>query len=52
MDIDVGLHEATNTKVYSFNDPDSGSTVVQIPMEKVLNMVADILRQLEAEGKR
>jgi uncharacterized FlaG/YvyC family protein len=52
MDVLVGLHEETNTKVYNFVDPDSGDTVVQIPMEKVLNMVAGLLRQLESEGRR
>jgi hypothetical protein len=52
MDVEVGYHEETNTKVYNFVDPDSGDTVVQIPIENVLNMVAGILRQLEAEGKR
>jgi hypothetical protein len=52
MDVEVGFHEETNTKVYNFVDPDSGDTVVQIPIENVLNMVAGILRQLEAEGKR
>ena len=52
MDVEVGFHEETNTKVYNFVDPDSGQTVVQIPIENVLNMVAGILRQMEAEGKR
>lgn len=52
MDVEVGFHEETDTKVYNFVDPDSGKTVVQIPIENVLNMVAGILRQLEAEGKR
>ena len=52
MDVEVGIYEATNTKVYNFVNPDSGDTVVQIPIEAVLDMVADILRQLEAEGKR
>jgi hypothetical protein len=52
MDVEVGFHEETNTKVYNFVDPDSGDTVVQIPMEKVLNMIAGILQQLEAEGRR
>ena len=52
MDVQVGIHEATNLKIYNFVDPGSGKTVVQIPIEAVLDMVADILRQLEAEGKR
>jgi hypothetical protein len=52
MDVEVGYHEETDTKVYNFVDPDSGSTVVQIPVEQVLDLVASILRQLEAEGKR
>jgi hypothetical protein len=52
FDVEVGVHEATNTKTYSFVDPDTGSTVVQIPAENVLNLVASILRQLEAEGHR
>jgi len=52
MDVEVGYHEETATKVYSFVDPDSGATVVQIPIHNVLDMVANILQQLEAEGKR
>jgi uncharacterized FlaG/YvyC family protein len=52
MDVEVGFHEETNTKIYNFVDPDSGSTVVQIPVEQVLDLVASILRQMEAEGKR
>lgn len=52
MDVEVGVHEETNTRVYNFVNPDSGDTVVQIPIQAVLDLVADILRQLEAEGKR
>lgn len=52
VDVEVGIYEETNTKVYNFVDPDSGSTIVQIPIEAVLDLVADILRHLEAEGKR
>jgi uncharacterized FlaG/YvyC family protein len=52
MDVEVGLHEETNTKIYNFVDPDSGDTVVQIPVQNVLNLVASILRRMEAEGPR
>jgi hypothetical protein len=52
MDVQIGIHEETNTKVYSFVDPDSGDTVVQIPIPNVLNLVASILRRMEAEGQR
>ena len=52
MDIQIGEHAATKTKTYHFVDPDTGDTVVQIPVENVLDLVASILRQMEAEGKR
>ncbi|MCU1487288.1 MAG: hypothetical protein JWN67_4034 [Actinomycetia bacterium] len=52
MDVEVGFHEETNTKIYNFVDPDSGDTVVQIPVQNVLNLVASILRRMEAEGQR
>jgi hypothetical protein len=52
IDVQMGLHEATNTTTYDFVDPDSGQSLNQIPAEKVLNLVALIIRQLEAEGRR
>ena len=52
MDVNIGEHAPTKTKVYNFVDPDTGSTVVQIPIENVLDLVASILQQMEAEGKR
>ena len=52
VDIEVGFHEATNTRVYSFVDPDSGTTLVQIPISSVLDMVAKLVHQMEAEGQR
>jgi uncharacterized FlaG/YvyC family protein len=52
MDVRLGVHEATGTRTYNFVDPDSGQSVNQIPAEKVLNLVALIIRQLEAEGRR
>lgn len=48
----VGIDEATNRKVYDFVDPESGDSVVQIPAEAILNLIAKILQQLEAEGLR
>jgi hypothetical protein len=52
MDVEIDYHEATGTKIYNFVDPDSGDTVVQIPIANVLNLVASILQRLEAEGQR
>jgi hypothetical protein len=52
IDVQLGRHEATNTQTYNFVDPDSGQSLNQIPAEKVLNLVAHIIRQLEAEGLR
>ena len=51
MDIMIGEHPETKTKMYNFVDPDSGETVVQIPNHKVLDLVASIIRQMEAQGK-
>jgi hypothetical protein len=48
----VGIDAATNRRVYDFVDPKSGDSVVQIPAEAILNLVAKILQQLEAEGLR
>ena len=48
----VGIDEATNRKVYDIVEPDTGDKIVQIPAEAVLNLVAKILQQLEAEGLR
>jgi hypothetical protein len=42
---------ATGRKVYNFLDEDTGRTVVQIPVEAVLNLVADIIAKLEAQGR-
>jgi hypothetical protein len=50
--VEVGEHKATKTKTYSFVDPDTGAKLVQIPVENVLNLVANILQKMEAEGKR
>lgn len=52
QDVLVGIDEATNRKVYDIVEPDSGDQIVQIPAEAVLNLVAKILQQLEAEGLR
>jgi hypothetical protein len=52
QDVEVGEHEGTGRKVYDFVDPDSGETVVQIPAQAVLDLVAVILRDLEAQGRR
>jgi hypothetical protein len=43
---------ATGRKVYNFLNEETGETVVQIPVEAILNLVADILAKLEAEGRR
>jgi hypothetical protein len=50
--VEVGEHKPTKTKTYSFVDPDTGTKLVQIPVENVLNLVANILQKMEAEGKR
>ena len=52
LDVVVGMHEETKTKTYTFVEPQSGDEVVQIPVQGVLDLVAAILRQMEAEGKR
>lgn len=52
QDVLVGIDEATNRKVYDIVEPESGDQIVQIPAEAVLNLVAKILQQLEAEGLR
>lgn len=52
FDVTVGEHEPSGHRVYDFVDPDSGRSVVQIPVDAVLDLVADILRKLEAEGLR
>jgi hypothetical protein len=51
FDITVGEHEPSGHRVYDFVDPESGQSVVQIPVEAVLNLVAKILAKLEAEGR-
>lgn len=52
FDVLVGEHAGSGHRVYDFVDEDSGRSIVQIPAEAVLNLVADVLRQLEAEGLR
>jgi hypothetical protein len=51
FDITVGEHEPSGHRVYDFVDPESGRSVVQIPVDAVLDLVAKILAQLEAEGR-
>jgi hypothetical protein len=51
-EIIIGEHQGSGHKIYAFVDPDTGSSVVQIPVEAVLNLVASILAKLEAEGRR
>jgi hypothetical protein len=52
FDVEIGEHEPSGHRVYDFVDPDSGESVVQIPVDAVLDLVASILRKLEAEGLR
>jgi hypothetical protein len=52
QDVLVGVDEATNRKVYDIVALESGESIQQIPAEAVLNLVANILQQLEAEGLR
>src|SRR5687768_16053475 len=52
QDVEVGVDEATNRKVYDILVLDSGYSIHQIPAVAVLGLVANILRQLEAEGLR
>ena len=51
MNVEVGEHPETKVKMYNFVDPETGDTVVQIPSHKVLDLVASIIQQLEAQGK-
>jgi hypothetical protein len=51
LDVLVGEHEPSGLRVYDFVDPDSGETIVQIPINAVLDLVADIIQKLEAEGR-
>jgi hypothetical protein len=52
IDVAGAEDEGTGRKVYAFINNSTGETVVQIPVEAVLNLVADILSKLEAEGRR
>ena len=51
MEVAVAEHAGTGHTVYGFLDPDSGEVVVQIPIDNVLNMVAEIVAKLKAEGR-
>ena len=51
MEVAVGEHAATGHTVYGFLDPDSGEVIVQIPIDNVLNMVANIVAKMKAEGR-
>lgn len=51
IEVVTGEHAATGHRVYGFVEPDSGKVLVQIPIENVLNLVAQIVAQLEAEGR-
>ena len=52
FDVLVREHAGSGRKVYDFLDQDTGREVVQIPVEAVLNLVAEVIRQLEADGRR
>ena len=51
IEVAVGEHAATGHRVYGFIEPDSGEVLVQIPIDNVLNLVAQIVAKLEAEGR-
>ena len=51
IEVVTGQHEATGHRVYGFVEPDSGEVLVQIPIDNVLNLVAQIVAKLEAEGR-
>ena len=51
IEVVTGEHEATGHRVYGFVEPDSGEVLVQIPLDSVLNLVAQIVAKLEAEGR-
>jgi hypothetical protein len=52
LNYEVDYHEGSWTTVFSVVDPESGQAVVQIPMEKVLDLVAGLLERLEAESQQ
>jgi hypothetical protein len=51
IEVVTGEHQATGHRVYGFVEPDSGEVLVQIPIDNVLNLVAQIVAKLEAEGR-
>ena len=51
IEVVTGEHAATGHRVYGFVEPDSGEVLVQIPIDNVLNLVAQIVAKLEAEGR-
>ena len=51
VEVVTGEHAATGHRVYGFVEPDSGEVLVQIPIDNVLNLVAQIVAKLEAEGR-
>jgi hypothetical protein len=52
MDTVVSEHPPTGSEVYNFVDPDTGQTVVQIPVVQVLNLVAKAVARIQAEAMR
>jgi hypothetical protein len=52
MDTVTSEHPATGTQVYNFVDPDTGDTVVQIPVVEVLNLVAKAIARIQADVTR
>lgn len=51
FDVEIAEHEATGLPMYRVVDADSGDTIVQIPPAGVLNLVAEVLRRLQEDGR-